>query len=72
MTTETENTNIGYTVEEILKIVEKLGGVPVVFTPSFTFGGKKIECRKETILSKCADEAWQISPSSEVLVEKLT
>lgn len=70
MTTEKEN--IGYTVEEILEIVQKIGGVPVVFAPSFICGEKRIECREESKLWECAYKAWQISPTSEVLVEKLT
>lgn len=71
MTTETQNINIGHTIEEILEIVEKIGGVPVLFTPSFAFDEKQIECRKTEDLWACADEAWQISPLSKVLVEKL-
>lgn len=71
MNTEAQHENIGYTVEEILEIVKDLGGVPVLFKPSFVMGGKQIECRENKDLAARADEAWQISPSSEVWVEKL-
>lgn len=71
MNTEAQHKNTGHTVEEILEIVKNLGGVPVLLKPSFVFGGKQIECRKTEDLAACIDEAWQISPTSEVWVEKL-
>jgi carbamoyl-phosphate synthase large subunit len=71
MAEKTENENIGHSVEEIMGIVERLGGVPIRFTPSFAFGGITLYCDDETSLLEYANEAWQVSPTSEVLVEKL-
>ena len=67
---ETRVVNTGHTVSEIMAIVGKIGGAPVLFTPSFAFGGITLACREEDNVWELANEAWQISPTSEVLVEK--
>lgn len=69
---KTEAAGTGRTVSEVMAIVEKIGGVPVRFTPSFAFGGITLTCREEADVFEYANEAWHISPTSEVLVEKLT
>jgi hypothetical protein len=71
MNPETRYENTGHTVEELLEIVKKIGGVLMVFIPNFVFGGKRIECRDKTTLRERADEAWQISPTSEVICRKI-
>ncbi|GAA0707153.1 carbamoyl-phosphate synthase large subunit [Dactylosporangium roseum] len=68
---ETARSVLCHRLEEALAAVDRLGGYPLVVRPSFTLGGAGSGmARDETELRRIAGQGFQLSPTSEVLLEE--